>query len=543
MNIHKFFFALAILGILALNPNVMPAHAETDGVTFTVNSTADEPDATSGDGLCKSTPSSVCTLRAAVMEANALPGKDTIQLDSATYKITRVGVDDTANNGDFDISEDVIIKGKGISKTTVDADFQDRVFDLLPNTNVEIRDLRIFHGKVEIEVGGGIRSRGTYLSVVDVLFDTNFAGKGGGIFADGVNMSVDRVVMKFNHATTFGGAILFGAESGITATLFLTNSTLFTNYGTAGAGLLNENNAVVLNTTFSSNHSKGAGGGIVNSPANLAWPPAPSIDLSNVTITANVADDDGDVALGGGGIYNHENAVVTIRNSIIAGNKDNYSLASPSKPHDCYGKLTSSGYNLIGNGYACDGITNGVNGDKVGSPASVIDAKFKPYGDYGGPTFLHALEATSPAVDKGNPDGCKDPYTNIISTDQRSYQRHADGGSGTVRCDMGAYEYNATPVIICEKPDLPILDKPRNNSEIKSSTPTLDWRDANCAGRYQITVKRDSARGNIVLEKMVRSSQLKTPTLERGHIYFWRVQACNEKGCRTSRWSAFTVKP
>ena len=42
--------------------------------TFTVNSTADAGDANTGDGVCATT-GGVCTLRAAIQQANALAGE------------------------------------------------------------------------------------------------------------------------------------------------------------------------------------------------------------------------------------------------------------------------------------------------------------------------------------------------------------------------------------------------------------------------------------------------------------------------------------
>lgn len=48
-----------------------------------VNSTVDEPDTAPGDGACSSTPSGFCTLRAAVMDANAAFGDDTIILPAS----------------------------------------------------------------------------------------------------------------------------------------------------------------------------------------------------------------------------------------------------------------------------------------------------------------------------------------------------------------------------------------------------------------------------------------------------------------------------
>ena len=54
----------------------LPA-AGASAATFTVNSTADQGDASAGDGSC-ATAAGVCTLRAAIQEANALAGTDTI---------------------------------------------------------------------------------------------------------------------------------------------------------------------------------------------------------------------------------------------------------------------------------------------------------------------------------------------------------------------------------------------------------------------------------------------------------------------------------
>ena len=61
--------------LLALLPGARPARAVG---FFNVNSTLDERDASPGNGTCSSTPSSKCTLRAAIQEANATPGTDTI---------------------------------------------------------------------------------------------------------------------------------------------------------------------------------------------------------------------------------------------------------------------------------------------------------------------------------------------------------------------------------------------------------------------------------------------------------------------------------
>src|SRR5688500_5320120 len=71
---------------------------------FTVDSTADAVDSSVGDGACR-TLAGACTLRAAIQEANALPGADEIELPSGTYEL---GIPPLNQNdvttGDLDIT-------------------------------------------------------------------------------------------------------------------------------------------------------------------------------------------------------------------------------------------------------------------------------------------------------------------------------------------------------------------------------------------------------------------------------------------------------
>ena len=55
--------------------------------TFTVNSTADGVDGEPGDGRCVTPNERTCTLRAAIMEANALAGADSILLPAGTVTV------------------------------------------------------------------------------------------------------------------------------------------------------------------------------------------------------------------------------------------------------------------------------------------------------------------------------------------------------------------------------------------------------------------------------------------------------------------------
>src|ERR1700690_3615662 len=97
--------------------------------TFNVNSTADAVDASPGDGTC-ATAGGDCTLRAAIMEANALPGSHTINVPAGLYILTIPGIgEENAAQGDLDVTGSVTIAGAGPGSTIVDGGGIDRVFE------------------------------------------------------------------------------------------------------------------------------------------------------------------------------------------------------------------------------------------------------------------------------------------------------------------------------------------------------------------------------------------------------------------------------
>src|SRR3990172_500707 len=80
MNRKRRFTARTAFLALAALAWAIPALA----ATFTVNSTADAVDIIPGDGICASALDGF-TLRAAIQEANASAGADTIVLPAGTY--------------------------------------------------------------------------------------------------------------------------------------------------------------------------------------------------------------------------------------------------------------------------------------------------------------------------------------------------------------------------------------------------------------------------------------------------------------------------
>ena len=101
------------------------AAASAHAATFIVNSPMDAVDANPGDGICETAPQNrICTLRAAVMEANRTSGS-TIDLRAVpggvlTLALVATGIDDEGT-GDLNIRSNVTIAGAGWSTTIIDA--------------------------------------------------------------------------------------------------------------------------------------------------------------------------------------------------------------------------------------------------------------------------------------------------------------------------------------------------------------------------------------------------------------------------------------
>ena len=62
----------------------------------------------------------------------------------------------------------------------------------------------------------------------------------------------------------------------------------------------------------------------------------------------------------------------------------------------------SSSNNIVGVDSNVIGISNGVNGNQVGTAGTPVDPLLGALSNNGGPTFTHALNNLSPAIDTGN---------------------------------------------------------------------------------------------------------------------------------------------
>lgn len=448
--------------------------------TFVVNSTADAVDAQPGNGVCETAAGNgVCTLRAAIQESNRLAGADTIQVPAGTYVVTipPTAVGDTT--GSLDISDSVDIVGAGAASTIVDGGALDNVFASVGSSKtITISGLTIQNGSVPAtRTGGGISARANNdMTLMDVIVRNNHAGEGGGIHNQG-NLTLIRTVVEGNTAIRIvPGSIEFRRGGGIYhafGTLTIRDSTIRNNTAISAGGVFNMGTAAIEGSTISGNtatnvslNNGDGGGGVVNGGAlggtmtitnstiseNRAnanyggiFDANGTLTLNSVTVANNIADADADSvgSAGGLGLSFENGATAVMRNSIVAGN------SGAANTPDCMSlnasALTSAGYNLVGNaGSAVDCALTPALGDQIGTMASPIAAGLQPLGNYGGPTFTQALMDLSPAIDAGDPMGCSDGV-GALASDQRGSPRVMAGGTGSVRCDIGAYEV-ARPV-------------------------------------------------------------------------------------------------
>lgn len=440
---------------------------ESRSADFNVTDTADGVDAKVGDGVCE-TLTHVCTLRAAIQEANATATTDRVHLPEGHYTLSLSGSGKGIMKGDLNITESLEIVGSGnpMIEASFSATDPDRIFNVRPRgmiapISVSISGVALAGGSVTTANGGAILVSNASLSLSNLIIANNSAVSGGGLYFDGgitTTLGLSGVVFRGNSASSSGGALFIKsgtatidlceftentAASGGGAvtiqgaaasdpTVSFTYSSLYSNTATSdssGGGIyVGTSTLSLVNSTLSGNTSEGSGGGIYQDGFSTTH-------LYSVTVAENVADSEANNLGDGGGAYVLAGSFI-MKNTILAENED---LSTATIAPDCSGSVSAAGFDLLTDATGC-----------TLAPAAgytvVSDAKLDSLDYYGGSTKSHALQADSEAVDNGDVAGCVDSSGAALSTDQRqgSFSRSTDGNTdGTSRCDIGAYEYKA----------------------------------------------------------------------------------------------------
>ncbi|GGW49380.1 right-handed parallel beta-helix repeat-containing protein [Streptomyces xantholiticus] len=400
--------------VLAMAANLAAPASSTaappaDGpAAFIVDTTSDAVDADPSDGRCRAA-SGACSLRAAVMAANARPGS-TITLPPGHYRLTIppdprliIGDHPDPTTGDLNVNASTTIQGSGARNTVIDANRLDRAFRMRADTRLS--DLTITGGLAKqrelpfTDTGGGAIANAQHMTLRRVTVSGNSAGYGGGIFnVPDSHLDLIDSTVSGNVAGEAGG-IRFD-DSGT-----VTNSTIADNrvtdpgdrpgslggYG-GGIDIRGLGPVEILNSTITGNRSSDGGGGINIAPAYLDSLPRPIPDII-------------DLPLGR----------LTLRNSVVANNTVNGTVADCQK---AFATIASGGHNSDSDG-SCRLTAAG----DLPSRTPLLG----PLTDNGGPTDTAALLPGSPALDAAR---------DCPATDQRGVARPQGGA-----CDIGAYEH------------------------------------------------------------------------------------------------------
>lgn len=377
--------------------------------TFYVTLTTDIPDALPGDGKCSYVAApppdqAVCTLRAAVMEANATVELDTILLqDGATYPLTITGRDENAAaSGDLDILNPLKIRPVFSGRATIDAKGIDRVFDVIaPNVTL-----------IGLDITGGS---------VDDGNDQTCDGVGGiETYPPANNLQLTRLRVHHNVGSCAGTVYLDAAGGGakLAYTEIYSNSAL-------GVDVISTDAEI----TSCSIHDNG---GISLSVQNGAL-----VTLSNSTVSQTGPDDigmllrDNSTALVsnstlvgantiyGGSIYVGLQSRLFMANSIVVGHCD--------IENDSLQDLTL--YDNLYNGNGCPSA--GPNDNSLRNQTVFLS----PLGYYGGFTSTYRPLTVSPAIDH-----TAGPICDNDDVDQRGKPRKVAFKGGEAKCDIGAVE-------------------------------------------------------------------------------------------------------
>jgi CSLREA domain-containing protein len=407
MHVH-YILACALFSALAWSSAGRAAN-------FVVNTTLDSTDSDLGNGLCGNT-EGFCSLRAAIQEANAFDGPDTITLGAASYEVTTVQTDplgldeeDAAASGDLDVTSALTITGVSATSTIVegggDGTRADRVFHVLAGGDLTLSRLTVRDGRATsaaTALGAGILNENV-LDLSECVIADNDANAGGGLFNNLGTVTIDECTFSGNAAQDPGPTNAQGGAIFSNGSVEITRSTLSGNSADlSGHAIFANGGALSIENSTLSGNLGGADPALVIQNANVV--------LTNTTIVENSG-------VGLNAFSFDETHTLDVANTIVASNAGNECNISASSP---VLTITSS----LSSDATCTGFDLPNRNPQLGALAN-----------NGGPTLTHLPLPGSPAIDAGAASPvCPD-------VDQRGEARPVDGDGDTgAECDIGAVE-------------------------------------------------------------------------------------------------------
>jgi len=228
-----------------------------------VNIADDTIDVNPGDGLCADA-NGACSLRAAIMEANATSAHDTIYLQDKHYRLSiSSGGPFLPEVGDLDVFMPLTIIGTGAESTIIDAcEAYDRVFRVMTH-EFHLSGVSII-GAMASSEGGGIRFDGVSglssaehnFTVTDVALLNNMAAvHGGAIELVNGHLTLNHVVISGSMAENSSGTVYISPA----AVLHAENVVFEENGASSGAAVYNAGEAKFIQSEFRNNKAWGIG--------------------------------------------------------------------------------------------------------------------------------------------------------------------------------------------------------------------------------------------------------------------------------------------
>lgn len=418
---------------------LLVAESAAAGPTFVVNSVADVPAGpNTTDGICETaTGNGVCTLRAAIMEANSSVDA-IVRVPAGFYALTRTSTAGVhPENGDLDVLARMKIEGDGPSVSVIDANSLSRVFRVaLPvaTDQVEMRGLTIQNGSTPLGEGGGIASYSALL-LENMHVRGNAGFNGGGVLANGAKLTMKRSIVEGNASAVGGGLLILSSPASVIEDSRIESNIAGDGQSGDGGGIyLSGGSLRIERTGVVGNVAAYWGGGLFVQG---------DLDAANMLVHANLADD---LATPGSGIFVDGGSanlvqVTMTRNSArpntssgalhVRANSSGVLLgrsivtSNVGALYQCFGTIISGDYNIRPNASSCllQGQTlNTVNAS--GFDTLSFNGGFSP-------DVASGLTVAAGVVPGS---ACLDLLGAPLTTDFRGHRR-----PGTA-CDIGAHD-------------------------------------------------------------------------------------------------------